>query len=198
MFVWGLWLDVYIHLQYMFFIVGQGRLRQQHKLLGRAQVRVWQLPWGGIRLLRACFQFSDVCHTCTCAGDPGCNGGDSCCSTSNLCKEGEGDCDSHSHFYFQVIVTPTFTFTFRWLWLSLSLSLSGDCDSHFHFQVIVTRTLTVRTIFFAARTTATSRTLDLRPMMIAVIDRCQQTVDNWGGKGNQPIMFYTSTLSRFF
>ena len=44
--------------------------------------------------------------------------------------------------------------------------------------MIVTFTLTVRTIFFVARTTVTSRTLDLMPMMIAVIDRCQQTVDN--------------------
>merc|ERR1712126_338253 len=25
-----------------------------------------------------------------------CNGGDSCCSSSNICREGEGDCDSNN------------------------------------------------------------------------------------------------------
>ena len=32
----------------------------------------------------------------TTTASPRCDGGDSCCSLSNLCNEGEGDCDSHS------------------------------------------------------------------------------------------------------
>ena len=32
-----------------------------------------------------------------CVGDVVCNGGDSCCSVTSPCKEGEGDCDSNLH-----------------------------------------------------------------------------------------------------
>ena len=42
-----------------------------------------------------CRPFRVICIVCV--GDVVCNGGDSCCSVSSPCKEGEGDCDSNLH-----------------------------------------------------------------------------------------------------